>query len=80
MAKSPTVIVVETILSLDCLDDVTRPAHFGSSVQQGDFQKALDDLAGSFLGEEDKGEALLDKLANILNLSLRRRPAQVMTL
>lgn len=60
---------------LDCLDDVITPAHFGDSVQQGDFQKALDDLAGSFHGEEDKGDALSEKLANVLNLSLRRRPS-----
>ena len=66
MAKLPTMIMVETIIS---------PAQPGTSDLQGDFQKALDDLAGSFHGEEEKGEALSDKLANILNLSLRHRPS-----
>ena len=59
---------------LDCLDDVVSPAQ-PNCLDQSDFQKALEDLAGSFHGEDEKGEALSDKLAAILNASLRRRPS-----
>ncbi|KAK3892397.1 hypothetical protein Pcinc_003767 [Petrolisthes cinctipes] len=38
------------------------------------FLKVLDELSGHFHGEEEKGEPLTDRLASILNSSLRRRP------
>ena len=60
---------------LDDLDNfnVTQPAPSiaGDDV---DFNKALEELSGHFLGEEEKGDPLSDKLATILNASLRRRP------
>lgn len=62
---------------LDVLDNLLPEAHSVPSVpqdQQDVFQTALSDLAGSFIGEEEKGEPLADNLAQILNQSLRRRP------
>lgn len=60
---------------LDGLDDVFSLAQPSTSDQQGVFQSALYDLASSFYGEEEKGEALSDELANILNQSLRHCPS-----
>lgn len=62
---------------LDCLDDVIKPAETsgGTSMEDDDFQRALADLAGSFLDEEEQGEPLSENLANIHNSSLRRRPS-----
>ena len=38
------------------------------------FLRALKDLSGHFCGEEEKGEPLSERLALILDSSLRRRP------
>ena len=56
------------------LSAAAHPASSASQEQQEMFQTALSDLAGSFIGEEEKGEPLADNLAQILNQSLRRRP------
>ena len=60
---------------LDCLDDVITPVQTSgvTSMEDDDFQRALADLAGSFHGEEEQDEPISEKLANILNSSLRRR-------
>ncbi|XP_063856582.1 uncharacterized protein LOC135098244 [Scylla paramamosain] len=62
---------------LDDLDLLTAPAtqSTGDSVVDADFQKALDEFAGHFRGEEETGDPLSDRLAGILNASLRRRPS-----
>lgn len=60
---------------LDALDGfLPEAAHSVTQDQQDVFRTALSDLAGSFLGEEEKGEPLADNLAQILHQSLRRRP------
>ena len=60
---------------LDRLDDITsaQPCGDGDSAD-ADFQKAIDELSGFFHGEEDKSDPLAEKLASVLDLSLRRRP------
>lgn len=62
---------------MDSLDDVITPAQASgmTSIEDDDFQRALADLAGSFQGKEEQGDPLSEKLANILNSSLRRRPS-----
>lgn len=64
---------------MDGLDGLTLPVQQfpGTSADQWEdvFQTALEDLAGSFLSEEDKGDPLSSKLADLLNPSLRRRPS-----
>lgn len=62
---------------LDALDGFLSAAPSGHSATQDQedvYRTALSDLAGSFLGEEEKGEPLADNLAQILHQSLRRRP------
>lgn len=60
---------------LDGLLPSAQPCSNVGIAQEDDaFQSILDDLAGSFLSKEEKGDPLSDKLANILNQSLRRRP------
>lgn len=62
---------------LDDLDLLTATASqsTGDSVVDADFQKALDEFSGHFQGEEETGDPLSDRLAGILNASLRRRPS-----
>ena len=59
---------------LDELDTLTSlpPSR---DTDEADFLKALGDLSGHFHGEEQKGEPLSERLASILNPSLRRRPS-----
>lgn len=58
----------------DPLDDLDKfcPAP---EEDNADFLRALEDLSGHFHGEEEKGEPLSDRLATILDASLRRRPS-----
>ena len=56
----------------DPLDDLNQLAP--DETVDEDFLKALQDFSGNFYGEEEKGEPLSARLANILNSSLRRRP------
>ena len=62
---------------LDDLDLLTTTAtqSTGDTVVDAEFQKALAEFAGHFHGEEETGEPLSDRLAAILNASLRRRPS-----
>lgn len=63
---------------MDGLDELLSPSQPLPSAccnqQEDAFQSAFADLAGSFLSEEEKGAPLSEKLVNILNQSLRRRP------
>lgn len=54
---------------LDDLDQLGRDATVDE-----DFLRAFRDFSGNLYGEEEKGEPLSDRLAAILNSSLRRRP------
>ena len=65
--------MLDPLDELDALPTPTAP----SSPQFDDdaFSKALGDLSAHFHGEEEKGEPLSDRLASILNDSLRRRPS-----
>ncbi|MPC92446.1 hypothetical protein E2C01_087535 [Portunus trituberculatus] len=51
------------------------PALTAADGDNADFLRALEELSGHFHGEEEKGEPLSERLASILNSSLRRRPA-----
>lgn len=59
---------------LDDLDGISSAQPAPSAEDDLDFLRALDDLAGCFTGEESKGEAVSERLASIVNTSLRRRP------
>ena len=62
----------------DCLDELDKFSCVQpdpiTTEDNSDFLKALDELSGHFHGEEEKGEPLSERLATILNSSLRRRP------
>ena len=62
---------------LDELDTLTAPVVQPPSDPASDlaFQRALDEFAGHFQGEEKTGEPLSERLASIFNASLRRRPS-----
>lgn len=60
---------------LDDLDNISVVQPDNESEEDVDFLKVLEDLSGHFHGEEEKGEPLSDRLATILNASLRRRPS-----
>lgn len=60
---------------LDDLDTFTACHPQGDPVADVAFQKALEEFAGHFHGEEALGDPLSERLASILNLSLRRRPS-----
>lgn len=60
---------------LDELDTLTASQPLGDPVVDVAFQKALEEFAGHFHGEEALGDPLSERLASILNLSLRRRPS-----
>ncbi|MPC82200.1 hypothetical protein E2C01_076848 [Portunus trituberculatus] len=56
---------------LDDLDTFTASQTPGETVADVAFQKALDEFAGHFHGEEELGDPLSERLASILNVSLR---------
>ncbi|KAK3881370.1 hypothetical protein Pcinc_014187 [Petrolisthes cinctipes] len=60
---------------LDNLDTIC-PAQpsLQTDVDDASFLRALDELSDCFHGDEPKGDPLSDRLASILNVSLRRRP------
>ena len=61
---------------LDGLDNLCSPPASSPPVDDDDaFLKALGELSAHFHGEEEKGEPLSDRLATILNDSLRRCPS-----
>ena len=60
---------------LDDLDTLTACQPQADPVADVAFQKALEEFAGHFHGEEELGDPLSERLASILNLSLRRRPS-----
>ena len=62
----------------DPLDDLDAlgPAHQrDADADSAEFLQALEEFSGIFHGEEKKGEPLSDRLASILDASLRRRPS-----
>lgn len=59
---------------LDDLDALCSSQHSGEDLENEVFIQALEDFSGIFHGEEKKGKPLSDRLASILNVSLRRRP------
>ncbi|XP_045129179.1 uncharacterized protein LOC123514963 isoform X1 [Portunus trituberculatus] len=62
----------------DPLDDLDNMATTNPVVDEEDnseFLRALEELSSHFHGEEEKGEPLSERLATILNASLRRRPS-----
>lgn len=65
-------------LAPDCLDELDQFSHAqhnpNATEADSDFLQALEELSGHFHGEEEKGEPLSERLAVILNTSLRRRP------
>lgn len=68
---TPVQYVSDPFDDLDTLGQ--RPA---STIDEDDaFSKALGELSAHFHGEEEKGEPLSERLASILNDSLRRRPS-----
>ncbi|XP_063846910.1 uncharacterized protein LOC135092380 [Scylla paramamosain] len=60
---------------LDNLDRLTAAQPTGDTVVDTGSQKALDKVAGHLHGEEETGDPLSDRLAGILNASLRRWPS-----
>ncbi|XP_063872825.1 uncharacterized protein LOC135107091 isoform X1 [Scylla paramamosain] len=68
---------VNSVGLLDPLDELdtfhSMPAS--QDCDEVDFLKALGEFSGLFHSEEQKGEPLSERLASILNLSLRRRPS-----
>ncbi|KAK3890876.1 hypothetical protein Pcinc_005176 [Petrolisthes cinctipes] len=60
---------------LDNLDTIC-PAQpsLQTDVDDASFLRVLDELSDCFHGDEPKGDPLSDRLASILNVSLRRRP------
>lgn len=62
----------------DCLDELDQlaspTADPTADGDDSDFLQALEELSGHFHGEEAKGKPLSERLATILNASLRRRP------
>ncbi|MPC49905.1 hypothetical protein E2C01_043720 [Portunus trituberculatus] len=58
---------------LDYLDMFLACQPQGDPVADVAFRKALKEFAGHFHGEEELGDPLSERLASILNLSLRRR-------
>ncbi|XP_045131599.1 uncharacterized protein LOC123516406 isoform X3 [Portunus trituberculatus] len=60
---------------LDDLDTFTASQTPREPVADVAFQKALEEFAGHFHGEEELGDALSERLASILDVSLRRRPS-----
>lgn len=69
------------VIDPDPLDDLEAITHCQSVTQpdvtaddDADFLKALTELSDNFLGEEAKGDPISDRLATIVNASLRRRP------
>lgn len=60
---------------LDDLDTFTASQTPVEPVADVAFQKALEEFAGHFHGEEELGDPLSERLASILNVSLRRRPS-----
>ena len=60
---------------LDALDAFGSAQQSGADADSAEFLQALDEFSGIFQGEEEQGEPLSDRLASILNASLRRRPS-----
>ena len=60
---------------LDDLDALCSPQLTGTDPEEDVFLQALDEFSGTFHCEEKKGKPLSDRLASILNDSLRRRPS-----
>lgn len=59
---------------LDDLEGITSAQSAPAAENDADFLKALEELASCFNGEDPKGEAVSERLASIVNTSLRRRP------
>lgn len=57
------------------LDSLTAPQPPCDPVTDVAFQKALEDFASHFHGEEEMGDQLSERLASILNTNLRRWPS-----
>jgi hypothetical protein len=60
---------------LDKLTDIVGSQDNNEDEEEGQaFDRALSDLAGFFHSEEERGEPLCEKLAKVLDASLRRKP------
>lgn len=62
---------------LDALEQLNTRYHElrENADDNANFLRALDEISGHFHGKEDKGAPLSDRLATILDASLRRRPS-----
>ena len=70
----PAQLPPDPLEDLDTFGAAPPPDLDSAGDNDHDFLKALDDLSHHFHGEEEKGDPLSARLADILNVSLRRRP------